>query len=299
MLTLKQIETLHWIVELGTFERAAARLNTTQSALSKRIRELEAATGLTIFDRSARSVRLTEKGDALLALGQEMLALQERIAALQTDAGAPARRLRFGVTELTALTWLPRLVTELRAAYPTTQLEPEVDLSSHLFERLLEDTIDIVVIPEAFGDPRITVLRLAEVQNAWMASPDLVRSSRTLRLQELGGQMILTQGSDSGSGRYFERWLRSQGVTFPRELSANSLVATVGLTLAGVGVSYLPLQCFRPLVDEGKLRVVPTKPLLPPVPYAAMIRSDRRSTFTEAVAELIRKTCNFSTQYQR
>jgi DNA-binding transcriptional LysR family regulator len=299
MLTLKQIETLHWIVELGTFERAAARLNTTQSALSKRIRELEAATGLTLFDRSARSVRLTEKGDALLALGREMLALQQRIATLQSDAGLPARRLRLGVTELTALTWLPRLVTELRAAYPDTELQPEVDLSSHLFERLLEDTVDIVVIPEAFADPRITVLRLAEVQNAWMASPDLVRSSRTLTLQELGHQTILTQGSDSGSGRYFDRWLRSEGAAFPRVLSANSLIATVGLTLAGIGVSYLPLQCFQPLVDEGKLRIVPTRPLLPPVPYAAMVRSDRRSAFTESVAQLIQKTCNFSTQYQR
>jgi len=40
MITLKQIEALHWIAELGSFERAAAQLNTTQSTVSKRIQQL-------------------------------------------------------------------------------------------------------------------------------------------------------------------------------------------------------------------------------------------------------------------
>ena len=39
MITLRQLEALYWIVQLGTFKRAAARLNTTQSAISKRIKE--------------------------------------------------------------------------------------------------------------------------------------------------------------------------------------------------------------------------------------------------------------------
>jgi cellulose synthase/poly-beta-1,6-N-acetylglucosamine synthase-like glycosyltransferase len=45
----------------------------------------------------------------LLALGQEMLALQDRILDLKGNKEMPARRLRLGVTELSALTWLPRL----------------------------------------------------------------------------------------------------------------------------------------------------------------------------------------------
>jgi DNA-binding transcriptional LysR family regulator len=53
MITLRQLETLHWIAQLGTFERAALKLNTTQSAVSKRIQELEAASGLPVFDNAA------------------------------------------------------------------------------------------------------------------------------------------------------------------------------------------------------------------------------------------------------
>src|SRR4051794_27021676 len=129
VITFKQIEALHWIVKLGSFERAAAKLNTSQSTISKRVQELEASTGEVLFDRNQRSVRLTEKGEHLLALGREILALYERILDLKNEGERPAQRLRIGVTELSAITWLPRLVTELRQLFPTLIIEPEVHLS--------------------------------------------------------------------------------------------------------------------------------------------------------------------------
>ena len=52
MITLKQIEAIYWIVELGSFEAAAAKLNMSQSAISKRVQELEDAFGVSIFDLS-------------------------------------------------------------------------------------------------------------------------------------------------------------------------------------------------------------------------------------------------------
>ena len=190
MITLKQVEALRWIVQLGSFERAAAKLNTTQSAVSKRIQELEAVSGIAVFDRSQRGARLTEMGEHLLSLGGQMLTLRERMLDLKDARDLPARRLRVGVTELTALTWLPRLVAALREAYPMVALEPEVDMSRTLYERLQDDAIDLIVIPEIFSDPEISSLRLGEIENAWMASPTLVRTNLRLSLEELARYTI-------------------------------------------------------------------------------------------------------------
>lgn len=299
MITLKQIEALQWVVQLGTFERAATKLNTTQSAISKRIKELEAAAGVTVFDRSQRGARLTEKGEHLLAFAREMLALQHRMLDLKEAHDMPARRLRLGVTELSALTWLPRLVGSLRKNYPTVVIEPEVDMSRNLYDRLLEDTIDIIVIPEAFADPEITSVRVAEIKNVWMASPGLVRDRKTISLEDLTGYTILMQGSRSGSGLYVSKWLKSEGVVLPRSLTCDSMIALLGLAVAGIGVSYLPRQCFWPLIREGKLKIVRTRPALPPIPYAAMYRNDRPAAFTRVVARLVQATCDFSRQLQR
>src|SRR5688572_11565963 len=90
MITLKQIEALHWIAELGSFERAAAQLNTTQSTVSKRIQQLEAAMGKPLFDRSQRGAQLTEWSEQILVVGREMLALQHRM--LELKNGGPRYR---------------------------------------------------------------------------------------------------------------------------------------------------------------------------------------------------------------
>lgn len=298
MITLRQLEALYWIVQLGTFERAAARLNTTQSAISKRIQELEAACGVPLFDRDRRGAKLTEKGEQVLALGQEMLGLQERILDLRGNRVVAARRLRLGVTELSALTWLPRLVTALRDAYPELTIEPEVEMSRTLHERLHEGAIDLIVIPETFSDPEITSVPLADVANAWMARPGLVTRGGALTLADLADYPILVQGGKSGSGLYFSKWFKTEGAVFPRTLTCDSMMAMVGLTVAGVGVSYLPRHCFRPLVAAGKLVVVAVRPSLPAVPYAAMYRNDRPSAFTAVVADLARRVCDFSNQFQ-
>ncbi|GGE49692.1 LysR family transcriptional regulator [Agaricicola taiwanensis] len=298
MITLKQLEALYWISQLGTFERAAAKLNTTQSAISKRIRELEAASGFPLFDRNQRGARLTEKGEHLLALGQEMLGLRERILDLKDAKEMPARRLRFGVTELTALTWLPRFVATVRELYPQIILEPHVGATLSLTERLREDELDLIAIPETFSDDDITSVRLAEVSNVWMTRPGLVKDRNGLTLEELAKYPILTQGSRGGTGLFYYRWFRSQGITFPQMLSSDNLIALLGLAVAGVGISYLPRQVFRPLIDEGKLVVISTRPALPPTPYSAMYRSDRASVFLSKIADLMVDICDFSRQLQ-
>ncbi|ABD88621.1 LysR family transcriptional regulator [Rhodopseudomonas palustris] len=297
-ITLKQIEALHWVVQLGTFDRAANRLHTSQSAVSKRIMELEAAVAVPIFDRSQRGARLTEQGEHLLALSQDMLNLQDRIMALKDAGTMPARRLRLGITELSALTWLPRLISVLRETFPTLDIEPDVDTSRDLYARLQEDELDLIVIPECFVDPEITSDRLAEVANVWFARPGLIKSRRALTLEELATYPVLIQGRRSGSGLFVNKWLKSQGVVFPRVLSSDNLTTVLALAVAGLGIGYLPRQCFRTMVAEGKLVAVPTKPALPLVPYSAMYRNDRPSMFIAKVVEIAKEVCDFSVQFQ-
>lgn len=299
MVTLRQLLALHWIERLGTFERAAEHLNTTQSAISKRVQELEASTGLQLFDRSQRGARFTAEGEELLVIAREMLDLSERITSLKDGKHITTRRLRLGVTELTAWTWLPRLVTRLVEDFPGLTVEPEVDMSRTLHERLMDDLVDLIVIPDTFTAPEVTSVPLATVENAWMAAPGLVKSAGVVSLAELARYPMLMQGKKSGSGLFVNRWLQARGIELPRILSSDSLTAMLGLASAGLGVTYLPRDCFRPLVDEGKLVIVEADPQLPPVPYMAMYRNDRPSTFVAEVAALATQLCDFTEQLQR
>jgi len=64
-IALYHLETLLWIARLGTFAAAAERLNTTQPAISARVRELEAQIGYAIFQREGRRMMLTRARAAI------------------------------------------------------------------------------------------------------------------------------------------------------------------------------------------------------------------------------------------
>jgi DNA-binding transcriptional LysR family regulator len=299
MITLRQLRALHWIAQLGTFERAADRLNTTQSAISKRVQELELSVGRPIFDRSQRGARLTEEGEHILALGKQMLELEERIAALGLGhAGTvPAYRLRLGFTELSTYTWLPKLIGALKEQYPSLTIEADVNASRELFARLQDDDLDLVFISEAFTDPDVTSVRLAELSSAWMARPGFVKEQPPLTLQELGAYPILLQGRRSGSGIGIHRWIKSQGIVFSQMLLSDNMMTMLGLTIAGLGIGNFPRECFKRQLDEGKLVEIQTIPPLPNVPYAAMYKHNRPSALIENVVKIAQRVCDFTTQF--
>lgn len=293
MITLKQLEALRWIVALGSFEKAAERLHATQSAVSKRVQELEASLGVALFDRQGRSARVTDAGRDVLRLAERMLALRDEVMAVGSPSAGIAE-VKFGVTELTALTWLPTLVSELRAAYPNIALEPEVDMSADLAAALAAGKLDFIVAPDTVWRPGFRAIPLATVQNAWMCSPELFLASHIVPLADLEKFCILTQGVRSGSGMRFGKWIEESGVAFSRHVTSNSLVALVGLTIAAIGISYLPAECFHGLVERGALRVIETDPPLPPVTYALMFRDGQSASVSAAIAAIARRACDFS-----
>ncbi|HCN45449.1 MAG TPA: LysR family transcriptional regulator [Pseudomonas sp.] len=294
MITLKQIEAIFWIVELGSFESAATKLNMSQSAISKRVQELEDAFGVSIFDRSRRSARLTQKGVELYECAVEMLRqrddLLERISSKETLV----RRFRIGVTELTALTWLPTLVERIHQTYPKIDLEPSIELSTDLLRRLEADELDLIIVPDIFRDARFVTSSLAAVENAWMCSPALYPGDEPMSLQQLSSLTVLTQGGSSGTGQTYERWLAAHNVRLNRTLTSNYLVAQVGLAISGVGISYLPLECMGSVIRQGKLKVIHTDLPLPAISYVCVHRADRYQGLSVEVARLAQQTCDFS-----
>lgn len=300
MITIKQMEALFWVAQLGTFERAAAKLNTTQSAISKRMQELEQVAGIEIFDRSKRNARLTSAGEGLLAIAEEMLGLRERALQLGADGFTYGRRITVGVTELAALTWLPRFVKEFGKSFPNAHIEPRVGMSKILLDELHELVCDLVVVPDVGSVPDTRSIALQKVGNSWMGSPSLLGGvGKKVPVRAIADFTMLVQGRSSTYGLHIGKWLRNQGVVPRQMLSCDSLMALLGLTVAGVGLSYLPRSCFGGLVAEGKLVELVTEPPLPATPYAALYRSDRPSKFVSGVAELVQSVCNFNAQFQK
>ncbi|MQR02070.1 LysR family transcriptional regulator [Glaciimonas sp. GS1] len=294
MLTFKQIEAVHWVGKLGSFAAAADKLNTTQSAISKRLAEIEMLLDVQLFDRSRRTARLTEKGQEILALGEEMLLLRERFIASAGRESIAVRRFRIGVTELTALTWLPSFVQAFRHTYPDVELQPEIDVSVGLCEKLKKGAVDLIIVPPVFNDVNFEAIPLKELTLAWMCSPELCTQRKTLTLQQITAYPVLMQVERSGVDVGYDRWFREKGLSIQRIYAGNSLIALSALTMLGFGVSYLPAEYFSDLAISGQLQVLRSDESLPKVPYFAVYRSDGPIAFSQRVAVMAEEFCDFS-----
>lgn len=298
MMTFKQLEAIFWVARLGGFSQAARKLHTTQSAVSKRVQELETLFDTPLFDRTLRTARLTDKGEEMYAVAQRLL--QDRDAAVEQFVRPEVvqRRLRIGVTELTAISWLPRLVERVQSCWPRVTIEPEVETSVTLHEKLQNDELDLIFVPDVFQDGRLVSQRVGVVQQAWMCKPGVADANRAYKLQELVSYPLVLQSDKSGTGRFINQWLTQFGFKGPGNLTSSNMLALLGMAVSGLGLTYMPARCLQPMVDAGMLQTLRVTPALPDTPYVSLFKRDKRSSIVASVVMLAQEVCDFTHLFQ-
>ena len=155
------------VAEEQSFTRAAARLGTSQSALSHTVRRLETRLGVRLLTRTTRRVSATLAGERLLqTLVPALDSISDEIAAISELSERPSGTIRLTTSDHAARTLIWPALRRLLPGYPEIQVELAIDsgLTDIVAERFdagvrLEETIarDMIAVP--IGPP----LRMAVV----------------------------------------------------------------------------------------------------------------------------------------
>ena len=155
MLDVRRMRVLREVAARGSFSAAAEALSFTQSAVSQQVAALEREAGAVLVERSARGVRLTDAGEAVVRHAEGILArLAEAESELEAIAGLRGGRLRIAAFESAAGTIMPVAVSQFAAQHPGVELsmalmEPEDSLGAL---RSGEIDLALTVGPGAPGD---------------------------------------------------------------------------------------------------------------------------------------------------
>lgn len=257
---LRQARALLAVAEDLHFGRAAAKLFMTQPALSRTIRALEGAVGVSLFERTTRRVRLTPAGEAFaaecrLALGH----LGRAMAAAKGAAEGEAGRLKVGYMDFAINGRLPQLLQAFRAAHPGVAVDLDYLPTQLQHAALLEGRIDAGFVIGEPASPQ--VLSLLVDQDDYVAllpeSHALARRER-VRVSELAAEPFVV-GSEETFSSFRTRLFTvcHAGGFFPRIVQqASNTSGILGMVAAGVGVSIFA-GCARNLRRAG----VVVKPL--------------------------------------
>lgn len=292
-ITIKQLEALHWVAQLGGFQAAASQLNTSQSTITKRVAELESVLGLELFDRSKRRARLTPGGRKVLAHATSMVELQARLMGDARGSETYDGTVRIAATELIGMTWLPRFIAAVRRDFPRLYIELDVDHGGRLLSRLNQDLYDLALIPGPMWGRAFRSASLGVLDRCWMSSPSLGLARKTYTIEELSELPIVTQFPETVHAQMQASWLRNHGFVPRRVIHANSYVVMGRLVEAGLGVGLMAERYYLRELRSRRLVRLRTGAKVPDVEYFAVYRRANQRPAVADLAQLAQTVCDF------
>jgi len=292
-MNLKQIEAFVHAARSGGVSAAARKLNTTQPAISMRVKELERSLNAQLLDRSRRQIRLTPRGREFIEYAEHILAMTEearsRFGATQSVSG----RIRLGVTETVALTWLPDLVSSINTEFPEVVVELDVDLTAGVWSKLNAGDLEIALMPGPAQGPGLVAASLGYIRYDWMASTRLDIPDGELQPQDLARWPIITLAQESNLHDVIDVWFHRHNLR-PRRIDVcNSLGVVASLTKAGLGISLLPPSVLRDERDRGELRLLETEPRLDDLEFQAVYPRNAETPLIKFVADMAHEVSTF------
>lgn len=264
-------------VELGSFARAAERLNRSTSAVSAQLKRLEDQAGRPLLRKSGRGMALTETGEVMLGYARRLLELNDEAAAAVRGVELEGR-VRLGLQEDFGETLLPAVLGRFARAHPKLRIEARIARNAELLDGVNHGKLDLALVWEGEqSSPHVE--RLARLPLRWIGSADarsskLRRRGEALPLVVLDAPCLVRRAAIDALDR--------AGIAWRIAFTSASLAGTWAAVTAGLGVSIR-----TPLGLPAGVRALTAKEAgLPALPMLGLALHQAAAEPSPAVARL-------------
>jgi LysR family transcriptional regulator, regulator for bpeEF and oprC len=276
-------------VETGSFSAAARDLGIGQPNISRYIAALEEHLGTRLLHRSTRKLVLTQEGERYYAEVRQVLDAVMEAESTARGEGKPSGLLRVTCpSSLGRLHLLPR-VGALLSQYPEMELDLQI---SDRYVNLIDEGVDLAIRIGALQDSSLRARRIGVSTRICVASVDyLARHGEPADPDDLlNHNCIVYTLLSTGSGWTF----RDREIIVNGRFRVNTPDGIYGAVVEGLGIGFGPFWMFEDQLRAGKVRMLLTRYLAPPVPinivYAAKrLLPQRASVFMDFMAAEVGK----------
>lgn len=252
-----QLRTFIEVARLGSFSRAAEKVLRSQPAVSSQIRMLEQEYGHKLFDRTAKSVRLTPAGEVVLEYAKQMLALQAKSLQAGSDHhGVPTGTLSLGANEGTFLYVLPKVLTRYHRKFRQVKISVYRSFSHKVTEKVEQGAVDLGVVSMPVKSSSLKVVPIFRDRLLLMVGPTSpLFTRRSVTLEELAQQPIIVPRTGS-IRKLMEKQLRPYRENLNITMELTSVVMIKRFVRDGFGVSLICAAFARENVRRGEVRLL-------------------------------------------
>lgn len=292
-MTLKQLEAFYWAATCINFDIAAQRVHLSPSSLSKRISELEASLGKTLFDRSGHKATLTEDGIALLPGAHKLLQEADQLRTSISDRIGLFGMCKFGMGELSTMTWMPSFVNNVKAQHPSLQMEVQSNVGGTLENQVERGELDFIVVAGPSSKSTLVSEPIGHMQFVWICPYKDKESEKLTPSEYFKKNRLITLPALSGANRVLDKWLLTNKIIPNDRMFCNSWAGIAGLISSGSGFGYFLESWAIELQKKKVVKIIKEWPMLEPNLYTFEWRRDDSRPLIAEMSRIARASISF------
>jgi DNA-binding transcriptional LysR family regulator len=281
------------VAERQNFTRAAEELHVAQPAISQQIKSLEEELGVSLLQRTKRSVKLTAAGNAFLSEAKEILAhaeLSKQIA--RRAARGETGSLAIGCVGAGASAFLPELIQSYRKRFPAVRVHLFEMTPEHQFQAFARERIDVGFMRSlAESDAKNFTQERIYRDCLMLAVPEThaLAKARQVRLEKFAREdFVMFKRSEAP--KLFDEMtqLCAKAGFIPQIVSEPPMIQTLLLAVAaGIGVAIVP-GCVRSY-RQPSVTILPVRPVSPVIDFVQIRPKGEPTPTVSAWLELVRE----------
>jgi DNA-binding transcriptional LysR family regulator len=285
------LEAFIAIADQGGFRKAAQAVHITQTALSRRLQNLESLLDVKLVERTTRSVALTAIGERFLPQARRIVSeLGTALVELRESGKAQRGDFSIACVPTVGVHHLPRVLQEYSASHPQNRIKILDHASTGVADAVLRREAEFGIQIGGIAHPDLQSVPLFEDRFVLICRNDHPLARRTrLPWRELASHALILAGEVSGNRPLLEDALRPQTVALHSLYEVQRSSTAVGLVAAGVGAAVVPSLA----IQQGAYPRIRVIPLTHPVISRTLVLVSRKgavlSPAAQALYDLIRR----------
>lgn len=279
------VEAFIAIAEQGSFQKAADAVHITQTALSRRLQNLEALLGVKLVERTTRSVALTSIGRDFLPQCRRLLAdLEASLAEIQESGKAQRGDVSIACVPTAGVQFLPRIIQEYSARHPENRIRILDHASSGVAAAVMRRDAEFGINIAGSHHPELRSVPLLEDRFVLACRSDhpLARRKKCT-WKQLEPHPLIFAGEVSGNRPLLDGALGTRGLALHSFYEVQRSSTALGLVAEGVAAAVVPSLALQ----KGAYPRIEVLALTDPVVSRTLVLVSRRTAHLSPAAQAL------------
>ena len=255
----------------GSFSQAEGALGAPQPVISRQIAKLEQELGMQLLERNGRGVTVTRGGAILLRHAETILeGMKQAGEELEQARRVPTGQVRIAAPATFMTLYMPEVLQRFMAEFPHVELVAVQALTGEIYDKLLEDKVDIGIVLTVPNKSKYEVHELlVESMVCIIARSHPLAQSKLVTRAVLAQQKLVVPSSSQGLRDLINTYMGGCSPHFTPHLQIDSIPLIRELVAPGNFATILPQSTATLEFDQSLFAILPLRPNLKRSLFAA------------------------------